>query len=246
MAERTGQGGGRTIRGYVRHPNGYYYKPGKPNIFYKQVGNTFKPVSQGTIRMKPPAGAGYADDIKALKNLLKAGGNKAKAAVQQLARLGVRFGPTGLKIAPGAITGGMIFESRGRENAAAMSKLGVGTGARGGMFSGGESNPGTGNAPVYRRQQGGLANLPSDYADQERNEARKAELSRGRIPGSLPPSAGDTQRNIVSGGADPAPAPRVRDSLKVRIEKEYDVLRDEFNNNEIGAVEFKAEAEKLF
>ena len=51
--QRTGQGGGRTIRGYVRHRNGYYYKPGKPNIFYKKEGNTFKPVSQGTLRIKP-------------------------------------------------------------------------------------------------------------------------------------------------------------------------------------------------
>lgn len=217
--QRTGQGGGRTIRGYIKHRNGYYYKPGKPNIFYKKEGNTFKPVSQGTLRIKPGQAQAntavrpttptknnlpsYADNIKFLRDAF---------ARQQAKGMAAQTVPGAGQLLSALLTGASIGEAYTQtDRARAVSNRGEGRST----FNQG---------PIKR-------NYPVQIGKVDETKQTPAQNTE--------------QRNIVSGGTAPK-APPVRDSLKVRIEKEYDVLRDEFNNNEIGAVEFKAEAEKLF
>ena len=88
--------------------------------------------------------SGYADDIRSLKRVVKAGGQGAKKAAAKLLKLGIRYAPAtksfvkvaatrGGKAAPGMIIGGKIAASAGTRGAAQMSKLGI-----------------SGNAPVYR------------------------------------------------------------------------------------------------
>jgi hypothetical protein len=218
--QRTGQDGGRTIRGYIKHRNGYYYKPGKPNIFYKKEGNTFKPVSQGTLRIKPgqaqtntavkrPTGptkpnvASVADNLKFLRDAF---------ARQQAKGMAAQTVPGVGQLISALLTGASVGEAyRQTDRAPAVSSRGEGRST----FNQG---------PIKR-------NYPVQVGKVDETKQTPAQNTG--------------QRNLVSGGSVPK-APPVRDSLKVRIEKEYDVLRDEFNNNEIGAVEFKSEAEKLF
>lgn len=242
MAERTGQGGGRTIRGYIRHKNGLYYKPGRPNIFYKKIGQTFKPVSQGTLRMKP----GQAQANTAVRPTTSP--KPVTGAVKSNLRI--------LRDALNDQLSGRLMNTKGK------APLG---GFRQGVA--GLLAEALSTHVLEPLVQKGTRNLISRYRRATEDKAFPDAEGRLRRPdGSVMyagPSIGDTyryrnpsttsapntegtsERNIVSGGAAPK-APPVRDSLKVRIEKEYDVLRDEFNNNEIGAVEFKAEAEKLF
>ena len=225
--QRTGQSGGRTIRGYVKHRNGYYYKPGKPNIFYKKEGNTFKPVSQGTLKIKPGQAQAntavrrpttpsknnlpsYADNIKFLRDAF---------ARQQAKGMAAQTVPGVGQLLSALLTGASVGEAyRQTDRAPAVSNRGEGRAT----FNQG---PTPRNYPVQ------VGKVDESKQTPTQNTGQNTRQNTG-------------QRNIVSGGAPKAPP--VRDSLKVRIEKEYDVLRDEFNNNEIGAVEFKAEAEKLF
>ena len=238
--QRTGQGGGRTIRGYIKHRNGYYYKPGKPNIFYKKEGNTFKPVSQGTLRIKP----GQAQANTAVRPPTAPTKPSSGASVSN-ARI--------LKDAMNDQLSGRLMNAKGKTPTGGLRQGAAGLIA--GALTEYVLNPLVDTAT--RNLIGRFRRATEDKAFPD------AEGRLRRPDGSLMyagPSVGDRyrkppttpaqntenneQRNIVSGGAPKAPP--VRDSLKVRIEKEYDVLRDEFNNNEIGAVEFKAEAEKLF
>ena len=235
--QRTGQGGGRTIRGYVKHRNGYYYKPGKPNIFYKKEGNTFKPVSQGTLRIKP----GQAQANTAVRPTTPT--KPPSGATMSNARI--------LRDALNDQLSGRLMNTKGKTPTGGFRQGVAGVLAQ--ALSENVINPLVDTAT--RNLIGRFRRATEDKAFPD------AEGRLRRPDGSLMyagPSVGDRyrkppttpaqnteQRNIVSGGAAPK-APPVRDSLKVRIEKEYDVLRDEFNNNEIGAVEFKAEAEKLF
>jgi hypothetical protein len=235
MAERTGQGGGRTIRGYIRHKNGLYYKPGRPNIFYKKVGQTFKPVSQGTLRMKPgavaantaaqrpttspqPITGAVKSNLRILRDALndqlsgRLMNKKGKAPTG-----GFRQGAAGL-IAQ-AITENVLnpLVEKGTKNLISRYRRTTEDKA----FPDAEGR--------LRRPDGSVMYAGPSIGDKYRKPPTT----------SAPNTGGDSERNIVSGGAAPK-APPVRDSLKVRIEKEYDVLRDEFNNNEIGAVEFKS------
>ena len=65
----------------------------------------------------------------------------------------------------------------------------------------------------------------------------KAEATNQPEPPVNPPQG----TNTAAAATTPT-----RDTLKVRINKNYDVLRAEFNSGEIGAEEFRAEADKLF
>ena len=77
------------------------------------------------------AKSGYAEDVRALKNLVKKGGQKAITAAKKLAKLGVKYGPAarvlataGAKAAPGAALAAGVARSAGRKGAAKMSRLG--------------------------------------------------------------------------------------------------------------------------
>ena len=74
MTERTGQGGGRTQGGYIRAKNGLYYRPGQPNKFYKKVGNSFKPVQTGNIRLKVKPTTSSTPIGKAVRQVGRVGG----------------------------------------------------------------------------------------------------------------------------------------------------------------------------
>ena len=217
--QRTGQGGGLTIRGYVKHRNGYYYKPGKPNIFYKKEGNTFKPVSQGTLKIKP----GQAQATTAVRSTTPTKNNLPSYADNLKFLRDAFVRQQGKGMAPQTIPGaGQLLSA-------------LLTGA-----SLGDAYTQMDRAPAVSNRGEGRATFNQGPIK------RNYPVQIGRVDETAQtPRQNTEQRNIVSGGAAPK-APPVRDSLKVRIEKEYDVLRDEFNNNEIGAVEFKAEAEKLF
>ena len=78
------------------------------------------------------AKSAYAEDVRALKNLVKKGGQKAVTAAKKLAKLGVKYGPAarvlataGAKAAPGAALAAAVARSAGRKGAAKMSRLGV-------------------------------------------------------------------------------------------------------------------------
>lgn len=77
------------------------------------------------------AKSSYAEDVRALKNLVKQGGKKGMAAARQLVKLGVKYAPaakllglTAAKAAPGAALAAGVARSAGRKGAAKMSRLG--------------------------------------------------------------------------------------------------------------------------
>ncbi len=77
------------------------------------------------------AKSGYAEDVRALKNLVKQGGKKGLAAARQLVKLGVKYAPaaklltvTAAKAAPGVALAAGVARSAGRKGAAKMSRLG--------------------------------------------------------------------------------------------------------------------------
>lgn len=103
------------------------------------TGGTRAAGGRGLAKQTPrlPAGksrfakSAYGEDVQALKNLVKQGGAKGKAAARQLVKLGVKYAPaakllglTAAKAAPGVALAAGVARSAGRPGAAKMSRLG--------------------------------------------------------------------------------------------------------------------------
>lgn len=153
------------------------------------------------------AKSGYAEDIRALKNLVKKGGQKAITAAKRLAQLGVKYGPAarvlaiaGAKAAPGAALAAGVARSTGRKGAARMSKLG-------------------GDAPVRRKQRRSKATsrkvgpkaVEGGYTISKKAREAAANLRTTKTPKTTTKTNVGTRATAKSAPsvkvAKPAPAP---------------------------------------
>ena len=153
------------------------------------------------------AKSGYAEDVRALKNLVKKGGQKAITAAKKLVKLGVKYGPAarvlataGAKAAPGAALAAGVARSTGRKGAAKMSRLG-------------------GDAPVRRKQRRSKATsrkvgpeaVEGGYTISKKAREAAANLRTTKTPKTTTKTTVGTRATAKSAPsvkvAKPAPAP---------------------------------------